>query len=75
MSLENEVVMTKNTSNGTRVFTQDELKKFYGFLDALRESGLVNMFGAAPILADTYGLTEKEARGVWSLWVDTYMDK
>jgi len=45
----------------------------YIWLNNLRESGVINMFGAAPVLADDLGLTTKEAKEIlvgWMNWVN-----
>lgn len=42
------------------------------YLDALRESGATNMFGAAPYLEREFGLTRKEAREVLTYWMVTF---
>jgi hypothetical protein len=41
----------------------------FRFLDSLREDGHVNMFGAAPILADAFMLSKQEARVVLEAWM------
>ena len=41
------------------------------FLDALRASGIMNMFGAAPVLAAHFDLTTKEARHVLDEWMQS----
>lgn len=46
------------------------------FLDALRESGLINMFGAAIPLADMYPeLTRQQAREVLAYWMQTFGER
>ena len=42
------------------------------FLDGLRESGVTNMFGAAPYLQEEYDLTGREARDILSHWIKTF---
>lgn len=61
-----------NTQGNDRVFTEKELTKFFGFLDALRETGTMNMFGASEVLRDVFELTKTEARSVWVAWTETY---
>ena len=39
------------------------------FLDDLRESGVTNMFGAAPYLEEEFGLEKREARAILSQWM------
>ena len=45
-----------------------EINKFFDILDRLRESGLINMFGAPKWLEDNYGLTKEEAREIFIEW-------
>jgi hypothetical protein len=53
----------------------DMLDEMMGYLDTVRETGAVNMFGAAPWLADAYDLPIKEARVVLKHWMDTYGER
>jgi len=47
--------------------------KYLIYLDALRESGATNMFGAIPYLQDEFpDLSEKEARDILWYWMDTF---
>jgi len=42
------------------------------FLDELRESGITNMYGAAPFLQGQFpGLDRKEAERILAHWMDT----
>lgn len=45
------------------------------YLDSLRKSGVTNMFGAAPYLAEEYGLELSFARQVLSYWMKTFGDR
>jgi hypothetical protein len=47
-------------------YTRDEVKKY---LDELRDSGEINMFGAGPYLQDGFGFAKYEAREI----LTTYM--
>ena len=58
--------------NVTDNFTQDELRTYFTWLDNLRESASVNMFGAYPLLASEFGLAADQARAVWSAWAQTF---
>lgn len=42
---------------------------YFKFLDALRESGLTNMFGAAPYLAASFSLSNSMARDILQEWM------
>jgi len=46
-----------------------EKDKVKQFLDALRESGEVNMFGADSYLEDEFNFTNKQARNHLSQWM------
>jgi len=50
----------------------DEEREFV-FLDGLRESGVVNMFGASPYLEESFpSLNHEEAIKVLSKWMETF---
>ena len=42
------------------------------FLDDLRESGTINMFGSAEFVADEFDLTTPAARQVTKYWMKTF---
>jgi hypothetical protein len=46
--------------------------EYFVFLEVLRQSGVTNMFGAAPYLQDEFGLSRHEARSVLSEWMKSY---
>ena len=43
-------------------------EQIFEYLDALRDSGETNMFGAGPYLQAEFGITPKEARKYVSNW-------
>ena len=45
---------------------------YFVFLDALRESGETNMYGAAPYLEDEYDLDHKEASAITVAWMKSF---
>ena len=47
-------------------------KEHYEYLINLRDSGEVNMWGAAPYLVAEFGLTRREARTVLLEWIQTF---
>jgi hypothetical protein len=49
-----------------------EIVPVFQWLDELRDSGSVNMFGAAPLVADEFGLDRKEARRITVMWMETF---
>ena len=46
--------------------------KYWIFLENVRRSGVINMFGAAPYLEEIFGLSKKEAREVLADWMANY---
>jgi hypothetical protein len=46
--------------------------EYYEYLNALRESGAVNMFGAGPYLQDEFGVSRSEARTIVLAWMEQY---
>lgn len=47
-------------------------EQYFEYLDELRESGTINMFGAAPYLADHFGMDMKYAREIFHDWAKTF---
>ena len=45
------------------------------YLDDLRESGVTNMFGAAPYVEATFGLSRSESRAVLTYWMRTFSER
>lgn len=54
---------------------EERKEEIFQFLDNLRESGGINMFGAAPVVQDAYGLTRNEARSYVTDWMRTYSER
>tara|TARA_R100000995_G_scaffold35555_1_gene16283 strand:- start:36480 stop:36704 length:225 start_codon:yes stop_codon:yes gene_type:complete len=50
----------------------EEWSGYYEYLEALRQSGITNMFGAAPFLMNGYGMSEGEANNVLVSWMENY---
>ncbi len=46
--------------------------EYYQYLDALRKSGAVNMFGAGAYLEDRFGLSKYEAKDILIAWMEQY---
>jgi len=44
----------------------------FQFLEAVRESGVTNMFAAAPYISEHLGCDEKEARYWLMEWIESY---
>jgi len=45
---------------------------YYDYLEALRKSGVTNMFGASPYLEEEFGLSATEARKILLDWMHNY---
>lgn len=49
-----------------------DYEEYFLFLDQIREEGKINMFGAAAVLTEVYGLPKQEARDILFQWMDTF---
>lgn len=52
----------------------NEWAKYYKTLEAIRQSGIVNMWGAAPVLAEYEGITQQLAKDVLMSWISNYRE-
>lgn len=48
------------------------MNEYFAYLNALRESGVTNMFGAAPYLQQEFGLTKYQARDILVKWMESF---
>jgi len=49
---------------------------YFRFLDAVREGGSINMFGAAPVLRQAFEeLSAREATLILVDWMETFSDR
>jgi hypothetical protein len=48
------------------------MEKYFEYLKSLRDSGVTNMFGAAPYLEAEFGMTKKQAVFVLSRWMESF---
>jgi hypothetical protein len=55
--------------------TNETLAERFEYLDRLRESGVTNMFGAAPYVASHFDTPADEAGTVLTLWMNTFSDE
>lgn len=46
--------------------------KYWLYLEQLRRSGVVNMFGAAKYLEKEFGISNRQARKILGDWMDKY---
>ena len=45
---------------------------YWIYLEQLRRSGVTNMYGASPYLAEAFGLSRNEARDILADWMRNY---
>ncbi len=50
-------------------------EEMFVYLDNIRETSAINMFGAAPYLQDAFGLSRHEARDILLEWMDTFFER
>ena len=53
------------------IVTDEQLE----YLDALRESGATNMFGAATYVQAEFGLTKVDARTILMYWMQSFGER
>lgn len=63
--------MTTETTERPEGLTDEHLD----YLDDLRLSGVTNMFGAAPYLADAFDIDTSTARTYLSYWMRTFSER
>ena len=67
--------MTGFTSKRAMADSRDssvDTEDYFSYLDDLRDSGVTNMFGAAPYLQEEFGLDRNEARDILRQWMDSF---
>lgn len=55
------------------IMSSEEIRPEFQYLNMVRNHGSINMFGAAPYLAEEFGLDQHEAKRVlfeWMRWVE-----
>jgi hypothetical protein len=50
-------------------------EEYFAYLDELRESGQINMFGAVPYLQDVFGMNRYDARKILLEWMNTFSQR
>ena len=48
------------------------MENYFAYLVALRDSGVVNMYGAAPYLAGAFSLSNSQARDILLKWMESF---
>lgn len=57
------------------MYEDDFERKVFEFLDALRESGVTNMFGAVPYILDEFDIERSRARTHLTDWMRTFSQR
>jgi len=52
-----------------------EKESYFEYLDDLRESGVVNMYGAVPYLMNDFLLGQEEASNILNEWMRTFSER
>lgn len=52
-----------------REIGNDEKENIFDYLEDLRDSGQINMFGASPYIVEAFGLNKYQAREILSEWM------
>jgi len=50
------------------------LTECFHYLDALRMSGITNMYGASPYLEEEMDLSKADAKSILSAWMESFDD-
>lgn len=50
-------------------------EEYFIFLDNIRESGKINMFGAVPYLQDAFSLNRHDARDILFEWISIFAER
>lgn len=54
-----------------RINMDDARQEYFNFLVKLRDSGIINMWGASPYLEETFDLTHEEATEILMDWMES----
>lgn len=52
----------------------EEWKEYYILLEGIRKSGITNMWGASPYLAELAGIDHKLAQKILCSWIEHYSE-
>lgn len=56
----------------SKITITESEKEMFDYLNGLRESGAVNMFGARPYLAEQFELSKSESSEVLTKWMNSF---
>jgi len=51
---------------------EEQMKEYFDYLVELRDSGEVNMWGAAPYLETAFDLSHSDAKKVLIAWIESF---
>tara|TARA_R100001480_G_scaffold40648_1_gene53345 strand:- start:2589 stop:3854 length:1266 start_codon:yes stop_codon:yes gene_type:complete len=68
------VRIVKSSSIARGKLEEGVVKDMHTFLNDLRDSGVTNMFGAAPYLQKEFGIDQKSAREVLANWMQSFSE-
>jgi len=60
-------IITRKTTKQERMVCE--------YLNELRSSGVINMFGASPYIIEEFGVTQSESRQLLSLWMANFNEE
>jgi len=55
--------------------SNSDKQEVFMFLDELRSTGSTNMFGAAPLIEEFFGVDRKVARDLLKEWMKTFSER
>jgi hypothetical protein len=73
--MDNDNPTLANKKNPVPPDTTPQQEEMFVWLDNLRESGIVNMFGSAPMLQEAFNLSKAHAKMTVLKWMQTYGDR
>jgi len=53
-------------------YRECKMEQYFKFLDELRETGSINMFGAPAVLREEFGLSKAESYEVFKAWTEQF---
>ncbi len=62
-------------TDALRQFDDEQMGDFFVWLDALRESGAINMWGAGTYLMEAFELEARPANAVVGAWMRTFGER
>lgn len=66
---------SNKTIRRRNVFTTPDKETVFKFLDNLRASGAINMFGAAPVINEHFECGQVKARALLTEWMQTFAQR